>query len=509
MSDVGCATTTAGVHRLPVHSWLGGHGADTVFDAAVVALCDGPTIDLGCGPGRLVAHLVQRGIPALGVDQSATAVRLARRSGAPALLRDVFEPLPGTGRWQTVLLADGNVGLAGDPRRILRRASELLRAGGRCVAEFDPEHGRGADQLGAVGVVADHRALVQVGLGGCRLRGRTGRRGWSGVGRVSPDRPARRGYTRADVTPQMGNTTKATLRGTAVTARVGVALGIAVTVCFATGLISHFIQHPQPWFFWPTRPVWLYQLTQGLHVISGIAAIPLLLVKLWSVYPKLFERPIIGGLTRQLERASILVLVGAMIFQLSTGIMNIAQWYAFKFFFTTSHYAMAYVAAGAVIVHIGVKLPVIRRALGEPLEEIPTGELRDGSQSARGAGRHLAGGRCSDDSDCRADDSMAASGLAAGAAIRPRTAGCSGEPVGVRRGRAGQRALHPITGSPSSTASTTKAFTVDELAAMPQTTHRLPIACVEGWSATADWTGVVLADLLKAVGAASRIPMSG
>ena len=127
-----------GVHRLPVRSWLGGHGADTVFDSAVVALCDGPTIDLGCGPGRLVANLIQRGIPALGVDQSATAVHLARRSGAPALLRDVFQPLPGTGRWQTVLLADGNVGLGGDPRRVLQRAGELLRAGGRCVAEFDP-----------------------------------------------------------------------------------------------------------------------------------------------------------------------------------------------------------------------------------------------------------------------------------------------------------------------------------------------------------------------------------
>ncbi|KDF00596.1 methyltransferase type 12 [Mycolicibacterium aromaticivorans JS19b1 = JCM 16368] len=125
-------------HPLPVRSWLGGQDADSAFDAAIVALCDGPTIDLGCGPGRLVADLIQRGIPALGVDQSATAVRLARRSGAPALLRDVFEPLPGTGRWQTVLLADGNIGLAGDPRRVLRRAAELLCAGGRCVAEFDP-----------------------------------------------------------------------------------------------------------------------------------------------------------------------------------------------------------------------------------------------------------------------------------------------------------------------------------------------------------------------------------
>ena len=81
---------------------------------------------------------VRRGIPALGVDQSATAVQLARRSGAPALHRDVFEPLPGTGRWHTVLLADGNVGLGGDPRRILHRAGELLRSHGRCLVEFDP-----------------------------------------------------------------------------------------------------------------------------------------------------------------------------------------------------------------------------------------------------------------------------------------------------------------------------------------------------------------------------------
>ena len=127
------------VGRLPVGSWLGGRSADTVFDEAIVALCEGPTIDLGCGPGRLVAHLIERGVPALGVDVSATAIDLARRSGAPALRRDVFDPLPGTGRWQTVLLADGNVGLGGDPVKVLRRAAELLRSGGQCVAEFDSD----------------------------------------------------------------------------------------------------------------------------------------------------------------------------------------------------------------------------------------------------------------------------------------------------------------------------------------------------------------------------------
>ena len=127
------------VHRLPVHSWLGGHGADDEFDRTIVEHCHGPTLDLGCGPGRLLALLTRRGIPALGIDQSEAAVQLARRSGAPVLRRDVFDPLPATGLWQTILLADGNIGLDGDPRRVLHRVAELLARGGRCLAEFDPD----------------------------------------------------------------------------------------------------------------------------------------------------------------------------------------------------------------------------------------------------------------------------------------------------------------------------------------------------------------------------------
>ena len=49
----------------------------------------------------------------------------------------LFDPLPGTGRWETVLLADGNVGLGGDPWRVLRRAAELISETGRCVVEFE------------------------------------------------------------------------------------------------------------------------------------------------------------------------------------------------------------------------------------------------------------------------------------------------------------------------------------------------------------------------------------
>ncbi|OBA60347.1 methyltransferase type 12 [Mycobacterium sp. 1100029.7] len=133
---------------LPAHRWLGAHclahggsvdDLDEVFDETVTQMCTGPTIELGCGPGRLVARLFERGIFALGIDRSAAAIRLAGRGGAPAILGDVFEPLPGMGRWQTVLLVDGNVGLGGDPRRILGRAAELLRNGGRCLAEFDAD----------------------------------------------------------------------------------------------------------------------------------------------------------------------------------------------------------------------------------------------------------------------------------------------------------------------------------------------------------------------------------
>ena len=150
---------------LPVRSWLGGRGGDAPFDGAVVALCNGPTIDLGCGPGRLVARLLRCGVPALGVDQSLTAVGLARRSGALVLHRDIFEPLPATGRWHTVLLADGNVGLGGDPAPMLARAAELLRRGGRCVAEFDPGTTGVRRQWARLESAVRCRAVVSLGNG--------------------------------------------------------------------------------------------------------------------------------------------------------------------------------------------------------------------------------------------------------------------------------------------------------------------------------------------------------
>ncbi len=107
-------------------------------DLSLLGHCAGPTLDVGCGPGRLVAALAARGIPALGIDVAPLAVRLTRQAGAVALLRDVFGRVPAEGRWAALLLADGNIGIGGDPVRLLRRARQLLAPTGHALIEVDP-----------------------------------------------------------------------------------------------------------------------------------------------------------------------------------------------------------------------------------------------------------------------------------------------------------------------------------------------------------------------------------
>jgi len=132
-----------------VSRWL---APPDLADETMLVRCTGPTLDVGCGPGRLVAALTSRGVPALGVDVAATAVAITRATGALALRRSVFDRVPGAGRWQFTLLADGNIGIGGDVGALLTRVRELLAPGGHALVEVD-----GSD--------TEQRMLATIGVG--------------------------------------------------------------------------------------------------------------------------------------------------------------------------------------------------------------------------------------------------------------------------------------------------------------------------------------------------------
>jgi hypothetical protein len=298
------------------------------------------------------------------------------------------------------------------------------------------------------------------------------------------------------------------LRSPAVTARIGLWLGITFGLAFVTGIISHWAQTPSPWLPFPTSPSWGYRVTQGLHVTAGTAAVPLLLVKLWTVFPKLLARPprALGELLLHgLERVSIAVLVASAVFQLATGLANAAQWYPWHFDFRPTHYALAWVAIGSLVLHIAVKLPVIRTALGSDVESTRQDRVgmadQPGVLSRRGLLR----------------TTWVASGVAvlatAGASV-PWLRRVSVLAVRSGNGPEGPPINHTASYRGVVAAATSAAYhltvvhgdreerlTLADLRAMPQTTASLPIACVEGWSAGATWTGVPVRDLLDRVGA--------
>jgi SAM-dependent methyltransferase len=114
------------------------HAGPTPAEERLLDSMTGPVLDIGCGPGRFVIGLAQRGTVALGVDPAPAAVALCRSRGAPVLQKSVFDPLPGQGRWRSVLLADGNIGIGGDPERLLQRCGELLAGDGIAIIEVEP-----------------------------------------------------------------------------------------------------------------------------------------------------------------------------------------------------------------------------------------------------------------------------------------------------------------------------------------------------------------------------------
>ncbi|MEU4049871.1 molybdopterin-dependent oxidoreductase [Streptomyces olivaceus] len=289
---------------------------------------------------------------------------------------------------------------------------------------------------------------------------------------------------------------------------VGRLLGIAVAICFLTGLVSHLLQEPPGWLIGhlPTRPVSGYRITQGLHVISGIAAVPLLLVKLWTVYPRLFEWPPVRGVGHALERLSIAVLVAATILELFMGLLNTVQWYPWPFSFRSVHYALGWVIIGSLLIHLAVKAPRIAAHWRRPRPvAAPQGATTgaDDEQLVRADRRSL----------------LVGLGVAVGT-VTVVTAGQSVTPLArlnllaPRHPDNGEQGL-PVNRTASAAGVDREAvrswrlsvggpqgyeLTLDQLRALPQHRATLPIACVEGWSKSAHWEGVRIKDLLERAG---------
>lgn len=331
------------------------------------------------------------------------------------------------------------------------------------------------------------------------------------------------------------------LRGPWLTSAFGAALLATLPIVILTGLLSYIAYGPRlgqaipadvgwlklPTFDWPTRPAWLYRLTQGVHVGLGLVLIPVVLAKLWSVLPKLFVWPPARSIAQLLERLSLLMLVGGILFEMVTGVLNIQYDYIFGFSFYTAHYFGAWVFIAGFLVHIALKIPrmwsglrslalrdVLRAGpadteaqLWEPdglvapapgpatisrrgalalvgggvvfLAVLTVGQTLGGF--AREAALLLPRGRGQGGPNPRGPHDFAVNRTAAAAGISPESTGdrwrltLSGGDRGVVLDRAA-------------------------LLAMPQHTVVLPIACVEGWSTTQAWSGVRLADLARLAG---------
>ncbi len=306
---------------------------------------------------------------------------------------------------------------------------------------------------------------------------------------------------------------RSALRDERLAAILGASLGILFSVCFVTGLYSHVQQNPLSWLPIPSRPAGLYRFSQGLHVVTGIASMPVLVAKLWLVWPRFVAFPVAKRASQVVERIGLFPLVAGGIFLTFSGVANIAQWYPWKFSFTASHYWMAWVTMGAIVAHVGAKWAIARRSLARPSRRPPLAEadpvLRT---SAEGPGEGLSRRGL-------LATVAAASGILTlttiGQTVRPLrrlgllaprdpARGPQGFPVNRGAANAG---VIDLANSPgyrleiSGRVARPMSLTLDQLRALPAHDTVLPIACVEGWSYSAPWSGVRVRDLLAMAGA--------
>lgn len=323
------------------------------------------------------------------------------------------------------------------------------------------------------------------------------------------------------------------LRGPWLTSVLGLVLLVGLTVEFVTGLLSYAAYNPNVGdgsndttsgkgllgfylFDWPTDPSWLYQLTQGLHVYVGLALVPVLLAKLWSVLPRFFAWPPVRSVAQALERLSLLLLVGGGFFVFATGILNIQYMYIFPVGFYASHFYGSWVFIAAMVLHVAVKTPVLldvwrRRTLTKPdapdshdqstnPDSLVTPNPAEPSMTRRGLLGIVGGG------------SLLLLAVSVGqsiggplrrlAVLAPR-GGAEDFPVNKT---AESRGIVPADTGPDWRLELHGERTIRlsraDLLAMPQYTERLVLACVEGWSTTQTWTGVRLRDLAERTGSA-------
>ena len=289
---------------------------------------------------------------------------------------------------------------------------------------------------------------------------------------------------------------------------LGVALGVTFTVCFVTGVLSHLIQDPPSWFQWPSRPAGLYRVSQGVHVATGLASIPLLLAKLWVVFPKLFAWPPFTSAAHIVERLAIFPLVAGGVFELFTGLSNVHLWYPWPFNFRSAHYWVAWITIGALVVHIGAKWAATRAALFVEDASTDIAPAPTATTSAFDRRTFLASVFAAAGAVTVFTVGQTVSPLRKLALLAPRRpdTGPQGFPVNRTAATAGVvEAAHHADYRLSVEGKVRRklVFTRDELVAMPQHEATLPISCVEGWSTTQRWRGVRVRDLLTRAGADS------
>ena len=329
------------------------------------------------------------------------------------------------------------------------------------------------------------------------------------------------------------------LRGPWLTSLLGTLLAPAIVLIALTGLISHDAYHPElrgnatidpahdigVLLQFPTSgPSWIYALTQGIHVTVGLITIPLLLAKLWSVIPKLFQWPAVRSQPNAIERLSLLLLVGGALFEFATGVLNIQYDYAWHFNFVTAHYWGAWVFFAAFAVHVCVKMPVVVRCYRErgvlkPLrddllhtrpEPAEPGGLAPTAPAAPTLSRRgllgLVGGASLTILVLNIGESVGGPlRRLALLAPRGRVFGTGPNDFQINRTVASAEITRELIAADwrlSVRAGTrTVSLSRKQLMALPQSTHELTIGCVEGWSTTQHWTGVRLSDLADLVGA--------